>query len=893
MKHMRLTAGFTAMMTLCTVFTGIGMTALAAEQGSESAVSGLPEAFDLREQGLVSAVKDQGTYGTCWAHAMISSLETNEIARTPDIDLSEWHLSHYRFQYYPQHEEDYLHAGSFYWEPVQMMMNQLGPVSEADCPYGSGIPDLTLTDEEIRKGAVLESTDYFAYFSWQNDRYEYAPEGVKQAIYSGHCVAFSLQRSYLATECYDRENHSYYCSSAHSPELDERLNGETINGHAMCIVGWDDNFPASAFHYTPPMDGAWLVKNSWGPTWGDGGYVWISYAEDYVNNFYYIETESAAAHDFFFSHDSGYLGAVFMNRNETDTEVHYANIFYPEEDCCITDVMLCSVDPEDIMEVTLYTGLQDLNDPTSGTASSVTTVQLPHPEYQTVPLQDAVPVRKGEPFSVTVRVSGRTGVKIPCEVVQDGMEIIKDKDGWFYGHCRGSSPTQAGPQFTFVEQLERDFSAHESFISADGKNWTDCAAVNVKNSFNSLLLKIGNVCVRAFGTEAGRVRFSDDHDKLPLGEMITLSNAENADIYYAVNGGEYALYTEPIEFTGDMTVSAYADTGEKTVYTKHYTQQHAVLSSLLADINGDISYANIAENEICFETENFIGNSSSLLPVSTGRITINGEPVVSGHRYQFSREKCENGIIIRVEQEGMIPAEYTVRIHDKTNEPFTNGIYYFDYEDLVWELRSGSGIAKYALTGETEEFTYENTGYGVWQFTFADRTEIWNRRMLGHDVYLWNEDGETRYGGFLSRLSLKSYPVLTPDEVKAAAPRVLEQLTGQTTDSVRLTIPVPGVYMLEYFRGETLIDTIYTNLFGYINLDEEQSYYIYPPQYRKCDFDGSGSVSIADAVLMQRILAEDAPETLPSAEVFEAADLDLDGYLTVADCSLLLDSLTR
>ena len=35
--------------------------------------------------------------------------------------------------------------------------------------------------------------------------------------------------------------------------------------HAVLIVGW----------YEPYQ--AWLIKNSWGPTWGFGGYAWVKY----------------------------------------------------------------------------------------------------------------------------------------------------------------------------------------------------------------------------------------------------------------------------------------------------------------------------------------------------------------------------------------------------------------------------------------------------------------------------------------------------------------------------------------------------------------------------------------------------------------------------------------
>jgi hypothetical protein len=41
--------------------------------------------------------------------------------------------------------------------------------------------------------------------------------------------------------------------------------GPTIVRHALCIVGYDDSLQA------------YKVRNSWGPNWGNGGYLWISY----------------------------------------------------------------------------------------------------------------------------------------------------------------------------------------------------------------------------------------------------------------------------------------------------------------------------------------------------------------------------------------------------------------------------------------------------------------------------------------------------------------------------------------------------------------------------------------------------------------------------------------
>jgi hypothetical protein len=43
--------------------------------------------------------------------------------------------------------------------------------------------------------------------------------------------------------------------------------------HIVAIVGWDD---------TAGDHGVWIIKNSWGPYWGDGGYMKLSYGSNNI-----------------------------------------------------------------------------------------------------------------------------------------------------------------------------------------------------------------------------------------------------------------------------------------------------------------------------------------------------------------------------------------------------------------------------------------------------------------------------------------------------------------------------------------------------------------------------------------------------------------------------------
>lgn len=45
-----------------------------------------------------------------------------------------------------------------------------------------------------------------------------------------------------------------------------------MGGHAMCVIGYDDNYQGGAFE----------IMNSWGPEWGDRGFGWVRY-DDFLH----------------------------------------------------------------------------------------------------------------------------------------------------------------------------------------------------------------------------------------------------------------------------------------------------------------------------------------------------------------------------------------------------------------------------------------------------------------------------------------------------------------------------------------------------------------------------------------------------------------------------------
>ena len=82
------------------------------------AQTALPEKYSSVEQGYITPVRNQKSYGTCWAHGVIACCEASLIKNNgfpADIDLSEYHLAYAakhtmydRLGLFNQYKDDFL-----------------------------------------------------------------------------------------------------------------------------------------------------------------------------------------------------------------------------------------------------------------------------------------------------------------------------------------------------------------------------------------------------------------------------------------------------------------------------------------------------------------------------------------------------------------------------------------------------------------------------------------------------------------------------------------------------------------------------------------------------------------------------------------------------------------
>jgi hypothetical protein len=201
-------------------------------------------AFDWREKGAVSKVKDQNPCGSCWAHAAIAALEGSHFLTNGAALVGS-----------EQQMLDCSKAGScqggFYQEAWDKLQGY-GTADATTYPY-------TKVDGQCQ---WAKPTPYhWAAWGWVNEADPYAISPIS-TIKAQLC-----RRGPLATAMVAGTDHfDGYRGGVLNEITDAALD------HAVTIVGWDDTKKA------------WLVKNSWGEGWGEKGYVWIAYGANKIGS---------------------------------------------------------------------------------------------------------------------------------------------------------------------------------------------------------------------------------------------------------------------------------------------------------------------------------------------------------------------------------------------------------------------------------------------------------------------------------------------------------------------------------------------------------------------------------------------------------------------------------
>ena len=222
--------------------------------------------FDLRDYGLVPTVRDQGYMGSCWAFGATGALESALLMATNksfNTDISENNIKN-NVLYYSKHGV-YNSEGSYSESPASYFTSWLGIVPSNDDAY----------DELGKIGSIIDNgTKYHIYeFKILSNNNTSNISVYKEALIEHGAISTMVNADYENN--FNTTTYAHYYPNGTEDDLE----------HEVVIVGWDDNFSKYNFLTTPPGDGAWIIRNSWGEDWADHGHYYLSYYDTAFRNY--------------------------------------------------------------------------------------------------------------------------------------------------------------------------------------------------------------------------------------------------------------------------------------------------------------------------------------------------------------------------------------------------------------------------------------------------------------------------------------------------------------------------------------------------------------------------------------------------------------------------------
>lgn len=447
-----------------------------------------PTSYDLRNYGYVTPVRDQGNYGTCWAQAFVASAESSLLRKgLGSHDLSEMQFVYYTnvrnattaangggtagdivthpstagLENYPRPYTTEWYNSCYNRNTGEWRDAAYGNLYDSDLLYNGGNTKLAIATAAGWLGLIDENkmpyTDYDTNAKNIQMRNQTIP-----ASYAYSKDTFTLENGYVvngsdvnviknllqtkgaakvSVEMPDGSHSGYYNSSTYA----YYQNYTTSSNHSVTIVGWDDNYAVSNFNsqHRPSSPGAWLIKNSWGYSWGNSGYFWVSYEDEAVcaGDVVFVDCTNADDYGTLYQYDGGFYTG-YTNVSSTS---YGANVFTAASNETLNAVSFWGQTAGAQVTISIYTNVGST--PISGVLASQQTFNIPYNQsYYTVPLNTPVPLWANSKFSVVLKFTSSSACGVPYDMRQSLWSRIT------------SSPSA---------------SAGQSFTSYNGTSWTD------------------------------------------------------------------------------------------------------------------------------------------------------------------------------------------------------------------------------------------------------------------------------------------------------------------------------------------------------------------------------------------------------------------------------------
>lgn len=359
-------------------------------------VSDVPPSYDLRTRLRVSEVRNQGNYGTCWAFAAISALESS-LMPEENLLFSVDHMSMSNSFNVNQYDGGEYTMGMAYLAAWQ------GPVYEKDDPYGDGATDESLSPvKHVQEIRIIDGKDY---------------QGIKEAVFKYGGVQTSLYSNISSSKgnskYFNKDTNAYCYMGSEKPN------------HDVVIIGWDDNYPKENFNVDLEGDGAFICQNSWGNEFGDDGFFYVSYYDTNIgtHNEVYTGVENTDNYDNIYQSDlCGWVGKMGYDKED----MYGANVFTATSDQNIKAASFYATASDTSYELYIVNDFKD--EYSFAGRKKVAEGTLENAGYYTIKFDEEVPVTEGERYAVVLHINTPESTHPMAIEYDSGESYLKDVD---------------------------------------------------------------------------------------------------------------------------------------------------------------------------------------------------------------------------------------------------------------------------------------------------------------------------------------------------------------------------------------------------------------------------------------------------------------------------------
>lgn len=359
-------------------------------------ISDVPPSYDFRTRLRVSEVRNQGTYGTCWAFAAISALESS-LMPEENLLFSVDHMSMSNSFNVNQYDGGEYTMGMAYLAAWQ------GPVYEKDDPYGDGATDESLSPvKHVQEIRIIDGKDY---------------QGIKEAVFKYGGVQTSLYSNISSSKgnskYFNKDTNAYCYMGSEKPN------------HDVVIIGWDDNYPKENFNVDLEGDGAFICQNSWGNEFGDDGFFYVSYYDTNIgtHNEVYTGVENTDNYDNIYQSDlCGWVGKMGYDKED----MYGANVFTATSDQNIKAASFYATASDTSYELYIVNDFKD--EYSFAGRKKVAEGTLENAGYYTIKFDEEVPVTEGERYAVVLHINTPESTHPMAIEYDSGESYLKDVD---------------------------------------------------------------------------------------------------------------------------------------------------------------------------------------------------------------------------------------------------------------------------------------------------------------------------------------------------------------------------------------------------------------------------------------------------------------------------------